>query len=218
MMLTAVTDRIRIPWTPDLDMDKIVVAHARSIVGVGADVPETRAVFEDLLGPPPKGGRWDIDRPYRCVRGPDGRYVTQGVSTCALVVAGIWRWCGVDAPWLHQPYVIGSAVSRIVGFAQRARAWQGYQRHYPPPPGSCVVMGHGLSTHVMIVVDVDGDVVTSVDGGQIGARGLQCIRARRRRWTKGALDGHEVQGWVDPMLLPYRGDVMVPEGWEWIAV
>lgn len=75
-------------------------------------------------------------------------------------------------------------------------------------------MGHGLSTHVMIVVDVNGDVVTSVDGGQIGARGLQCIRLRRRRWLAGNLDRLEVQGWVAPMLLPYAGDVMVPEKWS----
>lgn len=109
-----ITDRVWVPWTPDLDMDQIVVAYARSIVGVGADNPSTRVVFEDLLGPPLRDGRWDIDRPYRCVHGSDGRYITQGVSTCALVVAGIWRWCGVDAPWLHQRYVPGTAVSRIV--------------------------------------------------------------------------------------------------------
>lgn len=84
----------------------------------------------------------------------------------------------MDANWLHQPYVPGTAVSRIVAHGYRTRAWQGYQRHFPPPPGACVVIGHGLSTHVLTVVESDGEWVTSVDGEQVGARGLQCIRAK----------------------------------------
>lgn len=115
------TNIARVPWTPDMSMDRIVIAHALSIVGVGADNPSTRGTFLGLLGMPPTGGRWDIDRPYRCVRGPGERYITQGLSTCGLVVTGLWRRVGVDAPWPHEPYRIGTAIRRIVAFAHATK-------------------------------------------------------------------------------------------------
>lgn len=81
------TPLVTIPWTPDLDMTQVIVASARSVVGVDASDPDTRPILKDLLGP--VHGQWDLDRPFGVRRDATGQYVTQGVSTCGLVATGL---------------------------------------------------------------------------------------------------------------------------------
>lgn len=135
----------------------------------------------ELCGPPPKGcKRWDFRK----------------LSTCGLVATGIWRKAGADYKWLFEPYVIGTAISRIVRHGYRTKTWHGPDRHTLPPIGATVIIGHGLSTHALVVVDHDGDNVISVDGGQVGIRSAQSVKRLRRRWQAGILGGREIQGWV----------------------
>ena len=206
------TPLIRIPWHPDLDIRRAVVANALSIVNVQAS-DSTRPILEELLGP--VRGRWDLDRPFRCWQ-ENGKWKTQGISTCGLVAEGLWRRVQVDAPWLWQDYVSGKAIERAVTFAKQCEAWVRPGDGRVPRPGEYVVIGSGLGTHALTCIDWEGDTLVSVDGGQVGARGLQAIHVCRRPWKDDALGARRIVGWVDPEMLRYRvGEmVVVPEGWE----
>lgn len=222
-MIDNTTPLVTIP-RPDLgdDIRRVVAANALSVINVEAADPRTRPLLEDLLGP--VHGRWDLDRPFRAEL-VDGKWRTQGVSTCGLVAEGLWRRAGVDAPWLSEEYRFGEAITRARRFAaylQPRSAW-----HLPtvgarPKAGDYVVIGTGLQTHALTCIGWEDDLLVSVDGGQVGARGLQAIHRVTRPWraagTAATLGGRVVVGWVAPEMLPGLESCQVPEGWEAVEV
>lgn len=203
------------------DVRRVIVANALCVIDVEAGDPRTRSILEELLGP--VVGRWDLDRPFRY--DPITKR-TQGVSTCGLVAEGLWRRAGVDAPWLSEEY--GSrrydSIERARVFAQRLTphsAWHVPKDGQRPRLGDYLVIGEGLQTHALTVVGWDGDMLISVDGGQVGARGLQAIHKCTRPWLvrdRIMLGARPVIGWVVPEMLPGRSKCVVPEGWDSIRV
>lgn len=200
------------------DRRNALVANALSIVDVEAGDPERRPVFEELLGP--VQGRWDLGRPYKYVNLGDGKFRTEGISTCGLVGEGLQRRVGLDLASLYAPFVPGQAVSRMVGFATVCKAWRAPGPDRRPRPGDYLVVGSGLATHVRTVIGWEGDTCISVDGGQVDPQHgfLQCIRKARNEWAKIGGVWRErnkpVVGWADVDALKYRdGSILVPEGW-----
>lgn len=154
------------------DIRDRIVSVAHSVEGLRAAVPELRTDFRDLLGPPPKGASWDLSRPFRAWKGPDGKYRTEGCSTCGLVANGILRRAGFKLPWLGAPYWAFTApyarldiVSALTLLGQRTGARRAAGD--PVQPGDIRCIGSGLATHVLTVVDVQPGKVISVDGGQV---------------------------------------------------
>lgn len=151
--------------------DRIVeVAH--NVEGLRAAIPELRGDFRDLLGPPPKGASWDLSRPFRAWKGPDGKWQTQGVSTCGLAAAGILRRAGFKLPWngahywqFPPPYRGLDIVSALTLLG--ARTGSRRPAGQAPEPGDVRCIGSGLATHVLTIVDVQPGKVVSVDGGQV---------------------------------------------------
>ncbi|MDI3291233.1 hypothetical protein [Polyangium sp. 15x6] len=146
------------------------------------------------------------------------------MSGCALLVGGIWRAVGVDAPSLLPPYKIGTAISRLVSIARAVKAWIPFKEQEYPAPGDMVLVGDnakGGVEHVYTVVGVelsDGNVtIRSVDGGQRDAKGHQAVLLKQRVW-RGRQDcvvnasdpgaqksgGRIIQGWVDVSRLPFK--------------
>jgi hypothetical protein len=171
------------------DIRNRIVSEAMACEDYRAAIPETRQQFRDLLGPPPKGASWDLSVPFSC-RKVDGKYITRGVSTCGLVAAGILRRAGFRLPWSGYPYWqapapyrgldIVSCLSQL-GAMTKARGPAGER----PEPGDVVCIGSGLATHVLTVVGWEGDVMVSVDGGQVDAAAhsyLQRVKVCRRKW------------------------------------
>lgn len=208
-----------------LDADiirKAVIANAYAVKGFSAT--NKRKEFEDLLGP--VKGKWDLDRPFK-VRNVNGKYITEGVSTCALVLRGLWRRMNVDMDALYKNYIFGTAISAEITFARKNKCWQPNwkERHLDlrPEPGDYVVVGTGLSTHVLMVVRWEDDICVSIDGGQLTNKNLQCVKEIKRKWVQKKvgkniepyLDSRKVLGWVVFDMMPFKGETMiVPKGWS----
>jgi hypothetical protein len=216
-MIDNETELVTIPWTPDLDMRKVMVANALSIRDIEAGDPRTVDAFQTLLGPP---GNWPLRYPY-------GR---GGISTCAMVALGLLRRAGVDCADVMDGYLddIGSGLNVAINWAKRLQPRPAWIRFIPgllPAPGDIVqVLG---PMHVATVIGwremADRTIMCdSIDGGQVGAGGLQAIHRRSRPWvqtdTGATLGGRECDGWIDVDLLPYSGPVTVPVGWESVLV
>jgi hypothetical protein len=124
------------------------------------------------------------------------------MSGCALTVAGIWRNAGVKHPILDNPYVIGTAVSRLITIAKESDAWVPYSSGVFPKAGDAVLIGdnaEGGYEHMYTITKVNdlGDYST-VDGGQPG------VLAKTHTWN-GRKDGSRVvQGFIDITKLPYK--------------
>lgn len=221
---TWVTEREEIQTpTSELLLRKAIVANAMWAEGLSAGVVEQREAFEFMLGKPPIGvEHFDLDRPFRVyAKKADGRMATQGVSTCGLVAERILELSGVGWPWRDQPYSIGTAISRSIGWATRRRAWLS---KCIPKPGDLCVIGNDLGVHAFVVIANSGSVVVSIDGGQVDWRynGLQRIAKCARRWMSSGkqmfLDGKVFRGFVDiglisKYLLLYN-KANVPKGWN----
>ena len=146
-------------------------ARASILEGLRAAVPELRSDFRDLLGPAPKGASWDLAHAFSAKK-VGARYVTQGVSTCGLVAAGILRRAGFKLPWLGAaywdfpaPYKGLDIVSCLTLLGQRTGARR--PTGAPVQPGDIRCIGTGLATHVLTVVEVQPGRIISVDGGQV---------------------------------------------------
>lgn len=206
-----------------------IVDYALSLDGLDAGNPAHRATWLGLLGPLPSWAQWDLDRPFRC-RKVDGKWRTQGLSTCGLVANGILRHHQVIIRTLYEPYVFGTAISSVVQAAREQDCWQSpIAPPLAPYPGDYVVIGSGLRTHVLTCVGfADGGPggaadpseaprsLVSIDGGQVHPQtGLQMVRRVERplrwRYTTGArragwtlwLGDRRVLGWADVA------------GWDW---
>lgn len=210
---------IRIPWTPDLDMNRAMVANALSVRDVEAGDPRTRSILEDLLGPP-RGG-WALHKPFGA----------GGVSTCSMVARGLLERLGAALASVRAPYVPGAGLSHVRRDARALRprpAWITPIAGMLPAPGSIVDLkprpnARDRSNHTETIVcwkqAPDGALLyEAIAGGQVGRGGLQAIYLVSRPWIE--RDGRvfagsrEVDGWIDVALLPYEGLVTVPEGWD----
>jgi hypothetical protein len=170
------------------DIRKAAVANALACVDLRAADPNTHDALLALLGPPPRGGAWDLAHAYH-YDAATGQ--TRGVSTCGLVAVGLLRrvidlsmWDGPYREW-PTPYRgldVVSALSQL-GITLGARRPAGE----PSAPGDviCIRPGGPMTTHVLTVVARETGTLISVDGGQVDGsiedwRGLQRTRLCRR--------------------------------------
>lgn len=166
------------PLVPPTTLAQRIVATALEVCGI--DASKKLGEFVDLLSPVMAGtSKAEI---ARILSLPFGK---GGISTCGLVASGIHYRCKYDPDELSKAWS-GVAVSRIVQYMRRDHRWV---TEGMPSPGDCVLIGHngdrswGGVEHILTVVDVDGEIVESVDGGQEDGKHLQAIRTVRRRWV-----------------------------------
>ena len=195
------------------DIVRVMLAMGLASIGLQVGLPKTRKAFEKLLGPPPAGSKWDLDRKFSLKE-------KTGISTCAMVALGWARAAGVWA----SDYIPGEGTTRIESEARLAGAWGRPADGDRPPAGALVVFGEGNSTHVdMCLIRPDAEYF-SVDGGQVGASGLQAIFGRRRKFVQDGprqlIGDRVVHGWVDPCLMPIvpHAVILAPVGWRRIPV
>lgn len=218
------TTLIQIPSITNYqDLKKAIIANAYSIVDIGAK--NKRNVFEQILGP--INGKWDLDRPFKMWQ-ENGQWKTQGVSTCGLVARGLWRRLKVDFPALYSPIVPGTVISAEISFANSVKPYGAYQiptkdNSKLPSPGDYMIIGTGGGTHVLTVIDVNSNKITSVDGGQTDSSGLQCVKLvertikfqQNKMYLNSKYGDKIVQGWIMLNLLPIKNEnITVPEGWN----
>lgn len=187
-----------------------IVKIARGLIGVQAGEPSTHVRFVEILGIPPVGQSWEpmLATPFSLTENPDGSFRTTGVSTCALVARGILREAGVLDPTFEQPYVPASAIADLVGFAKENGALYINGQRMPEPSDVLVVNNGG---HVCTVVEDLGDSFLTVDGGLVGAGGLQAINTRER--SKSLVPSWMV---IHSAALPHKDPVFDGVG-EWMA-
>lgn len=183
---------------------------ARSVEGLGAEsTPEGMlGLYLDTVCP--ERTAFAASSIYRDVN------YWRAASGCGLVARSVLRRMGVRSPHIgleaggaYRSYAVGTAVSSIVQAAIDQGAWNAEQD--VPPLGAIVVIGTGLATHVLLVVqEIEIDMICeSIDGGQVqsaeGKLQLQCILRRRRKITRsgGKLfhEGRVQIGYVDPERL-----------------
>lgn len=161
---------------------------------------------------------------YRDFIAPDetpARQATMAkMSGCALTVAGIWRRAGLHDQRLESPYKDGQAVSRLSAIAHSSKAWHPFKENEYPQPGDMVLIGDNTPSggyeHVYTIIkQVSDGLFDTVDGGQLDI-GLQCIKAKRHKWTgrrdrglasndpgSNVAGGRIIIGWIDVTLLPF---------------
>jgi len=190
------------------EIRKRIVDIALSYVGIGAS--NNREKFKEILGP--ISGHWDIKRPFSC-RKVNGRWVTKGISTCGLVCRGVWREAGVDLPLIYENYNFGRVMIEEQHFCRKLQphsAWYAAVKneYIIPLAGDYVIIGNGIMTHNLTCVGYEGNILTSVDGGQVDNKGLQCIKLRERKINRKNgwlyLDNRKIEGWAMVDILPYR--------------
>jgi hypothetical protein len=171
------------------DTCEIIIANARWLVGLRADVPEDAAELRRIYGP----GEWDLRK----------------ISGCALTAAGILERSGAAVPWAGKPYVPGSAVSRLVAWAQQCGCWVTPGPDRAPSPSDVIVVT--ASEHVCTIVDREADTIITVDGGQAypGVI-LECRRPWHTVAGRWHLGGRPVLGWVLSTSLPWGATVTEP--------
>lgn len=162
-------------------------------------------------------------------------------SGCALFIRGLWRALGLDEPELKPPYFSpppygpgrrkpGLAVSDVVTIARRYGAWVTDVRRRRPELGDVPLVGgdrvkDGGVEHVYGVTLSNGDVLHSIDGGQV-VGGAQAIASKIRTWEQrrdgsvwdrsrlstdpGSGAPRRVMGWVDVSKLPFPLELAAP--------
>jgi len=216
-------ETIALPMNAD-HMRKIIVANAMSMKNIGASNKETIKMFENILGP--INGVWDLKRPFRVWK-ENGKWKTQGVSTCGLVARGIWRRVGVNMPEIYKNYNFGMAMIEEQKFCRAVKprsAWHTpkYNDGIFPLPGDYIIIGSGLGTHNLTCIGWDGDTLISIDGGRVDSRGLQIIEKVKRDcfvkngfpYLKDNRSTRRIIGWGMIDLLPYNNTSVAPEGWD----
>jgi hypothetical protein len=137
------------------------------------------------------------------------------LSTCGLVVRGLWRRAGVHAPSICTPYRIGRAIADVVEIGRTAQAWRTADTRDAMPNVGDVPL-YEAPEHVGILVDVqriEPDTLRTLEicGGQRNERGYQQARSVARVWTweptlrawathqstKTQPRSHLVHGWID---------------------
>lgn len=182
---------------------------ALEVVGLSADPtkPESRARFLELIAPG---------------ESPARQTEMAKMSTCGLVVAGIWRAAGLQDPRIAPPYKTQTAVSRLIVIGIKCGGWTVARAKKCPQEGDMVLVGDNAAggvEHVYTVTgvtfdDMNNPVLESVDGGQRES-GHQCILKKKRVWKSGqdivfqgsdpgstTKGGRKIYGWVDCTKLP----------------
>lgn len=149
------------------------------------------------------------------------------MSSCGLVVRGLWRQLGLDDPRLRAPYKPGSVLATIQDMAREAGAWLAVHNGDAalPQEGDVIALDFDAPTaHVATIVRVmpgiggafDGATLFTVDGGQRDGTGAETVLRRQRTITVGAggvfLDAQDYgppsvrhfSGWVDLDALAAR--------------
>jgi hypothetical protein len=212
---------IEIPRPSEMeDVRKAMVANAVSLIGISAS--DNLQKMKDILGP--VNGNWDLKRPFRCYQ-KNGRWITEGVSTCGLVCRGLWRRMKIDMNALYFNYIFGSAISaeRIFAIKNRSFLSMSPSSSLIPSPGDYLIIGNGLSTHALTCIGWNSDTMASVDAGQTDSKGLQCIKRRERKWIKKPdgiyLGDRKIVGWMNLSGLPFKNEnIIVPEDWETVEI
>jgi hypothetical protein len=220
-MIDNETELITIPWTPDLDMRKVMVANALSVKNFSGADPRTVDAFQRLLGPSTEGqyGIWPLHLPYG----------SGGISTCAMAALGLLRRAGVMCPDIQDGYHddMGSGLNVAKYWAMRLHprpAWVHFIPGLLPQPGDVIQVLGPMHVSTCIRWEEAGGIpqCVCIDGGQEGSGRLQSIHETKRPWvqtpTGATLGGRECDGWIDVDLLPYSGLVTVPVGWESVQV
>lgn len=221
-------EKVKMPRDAD-EVRKMIVANAYSIVGINASNQDTYKIFEELLGP--VNGFWDLKRPFKVWK-ENGKWKTQGVSTCGLVARGIWRRVGVDMPKIYKNYNHGMAMIEEQNFCRAVKprsCWHSPSKDdgILPIPGDYIIIGSGLGTHNITCVGLKDDKLISVDGGRVDKKtGLQCIEKVERKiiqkngfyYLEDEYFIRKIQGWALVDLLPYKDTALAPKGWESVEV
>lgn len=141
------------------------------------------------------------------------------VSTCGLVVRGLWRRAGVHAPSLCQPYRIGRAISDLMDIARGAQAWRTADTRDAMPSIGDVPL-YEAPEHVAVLIDVQRaapDELRTIEicGGQRNARGYQLARSVARVWTWDPT----VRGWTTHQSTRTQPRTHLLHGWiDWPSV
>lgn len=134
---------------------------AKGVVGLSAG-GATRGAFLDLIAAGESAQNADT---------------MSKMSTCGLVVRGLWRRFGMHDPRLEAPYVPASVMTTIQGMAREAGGWSpGWAR--PAEVGDVVYLSapDHVGTVVGKTVSASGTTtVTTVDGGTTDGAGNQAI-------------------------------------------
>ena len=115
-------------------------------------------------------------------------------SGCGLTVRGLWREWGCADRRLEAPYHNARAISDLVAMAREAGAWRGVDRIGELAPGDAIIVEG--PEHILTVVELCGEIVHSIDGGQRDVHGAEAIHACARRLAAGHLDARPVLGWI----------------------
>lgn len=174
-----------------------VADAALSLAGLSARLDPTRYLAALAPGETPDMGRSILH-----------------MSGCGFAAGAALRRAGYAGAELAAPYVVGSAVSRVVGLARAHGAWR---TSAPLVRGAVFLIGGpggGGPEHMAIVVGVRpaGPGVfdlTVVQGGQTDEHGAQVTNRQIRRLSVApgawAVDGRAGVGWVDASALELGG-------------
>jgi len=142
---------------------------ARSLVGISADPSSLRyAEYLNLVAPGDT-----LKRQEELARASD----------CALVVAGIWRAVGISSPLIEGAYLDRTAVSRLYTLARTSGALRSAYPNSKPQPGDTIWVGHGPSEHVYTCLEIQGDIILGVDGGQRDPNGFEIVLVKEHKWS-----------------------------------
>jgi len=175
--------------------DKIV-ATAQQFDGACACAKHRQSIYDAV-------GMVIDPRPFR-VEG--GKVI--GVSTCYVFALNVLRLCGIAIHTWH----LGEPIGALRAWAERCGCWQLPGDGLMPGPGDVLIIGKDGGTHVAVVVDCDGALLHTIDGGQVCRRpgdhdgiGRQMIASRKREWHVDYVVGLQtdrVVGWVVCGLCP----------------
>lgn len=126
-------------------------------------------------------------------------------TTCGFLPSAVMYALGVrdrivnrSEPEAGLVYRPGANISAI--FNQGKHPSILFQRGMQVPPGSIFFVSNGPPTteHVGILWKIEQGVWHTFDAGQQNAQGKECMRARRRTFLAGALDGRKLVSFIPP--------------------
>jgi hypothetical protein len=142
---------------------------------------------------------------------------TTGNSSCGLLVRSVWRFLGAKDPLLDPPYKASKVITNIIAYASKTEGANTEAKdidrdNFDLKAGDVlyIMSPDGVHQHIFTVTKVDGDIIRSIDGGQISQKvpdgGCNSIQPRTRTLNRATLsfeDGKKIVNWIDPTLLPF---------------